>query len=192
MKRINSVLVALAAILAANSSIADSIDFNVHSDALRFTYEMDLGKRRGPALAADFGLLYSNDKDRLDGSMAHAGLHVRGENWSETGTFDIRLGGRLMHSSRKGANLSALAPGMQLRYTPIHRVGFGGHIYYAPGILAFQDADEYREYGVRADYQLLPQAFVYVGYRYIDVDVKNVSSAVKLEDNFHLGFKMLF
>ena len=192
MKRITSGLALLVAALAANNSFADSIDFNVHSDALRLSYEMDLSKRGHAGLSADFGVLYSEDEERLDDLLFHAGMHVSGENWSEKGTFDIRLGGRLIYTSPGNVSLSALAPGMQLRFTPIHRVGFGGHFYYAPSILSSQDAERYREYGVRADYQLLPQAFVYVGYRYIDVDIQNGPSAVKLEDNFHVGFKMLF
>lgn len=189
MKRLTSGIALLAMAAAAGQSHADSLDFNLHSDALRATYTMNMGER---GLSADFGLLYSEDKKRLDDIMVHAGLHVSGENWSESGTFDIRIGGRLIHTSPGSSDFVALAPGGQVRFTPIHRVGFGGHLYYAPKIVSFRDADAYREYGVSVDYQILPQAFVYLGYRYIDLDVKNGPNRVELDDNFHVGFRMMF
>lgn len=192
MRRISTVLALLATSLAAGNSMADSLDMNLHNDAVRAIYNMDLSKRGHAGLTAELGLLYSDDKKRLDDIMVHAGVHVSGENWSESGTFDIRIGGRLIHTSPGNVDLVALAPGVQLRYSPIHRVGFGGHIYYAPKITSFLDAETYREYAVRADYQLLPQAFVYVGYRYIDVDIDDGVSGFELDDNFHIGFKMLF
>jgi hypothetical protein len=54
------------------------------------------------------------------------------------------------------------------------------------------DADSFQETGVTIDYQVLPQAFVYVGYRQIEVDIDNSPDNVELEDDAHLGFKMLF
>ena len=192
MKHVITGLLALGIAVSASSTLADSLDVNMHSKALRATYTLDLAERGRPGLSAEFGLLYSNDDKRLDDTLVHAGMHVSGENWSESGTFDIRLGGRLIHTSPGNVDLVALAPGAQVRFSPIHRVGFGGHLYYAPGITSFRDANRYREYGVRADYQLLPQAFVYVGFRYIDVDIDGRRSGVKLEDNYHVGMKVLF
>lgn len=192
MKRISTVLLLLGSSLVASNSIADSLDFNVHNDAMRAIYTMDLSKRGHAGLSAEFGLLYSEDKRRLDDILLHAGMHVSGENWSESGTFNIRLGGRLIHSSPADLDLIALAPGVQLRFSPAHRVGLGGHLYFAPKILSFGDAERYREYAVRADYQVLPQAFVYVGYRYIDVNIEDGPSSVELDKSVHMGLKMLF
>jgi hypothetical protein len=190
MKKHRFGLILLGALFTSGSSFADSLDLNLHSKALQAIYTMDMGNRSG--LSTELGVLYSEDEKRLDDYLVHVGLHVSGENWSETGTFDIRLGARLLYTSPGDLELAALAPGAQVRFSPIHRVGLGGHLYYAPSITSFSDADRYREYGLRADYQLLPQAFVYVGYRYIDVKIVDVAGKAKLENNAHVGFKILF
>ena len=189
MKRLTSGIALLAMAAAAGQSHADSLDFSLHNDALRAIYMMNLGER---GLSADFGLLYSEDEKRLDDIMVHAGLHVSGDNWSESGTFNVRVGFRLIHTTPDDWEFAAFAPGAQVRYSPIHRVGFGGHLYLAPRIISFRDAERYREYGVNIDYQVLPQAFVYAGYRYIDINIENSSFRAKVEDNFHVGFRMLF
>jgi hypothetical protein len=192
MKHIRIGLALLATTLASGNVAADSFDFNLHSEVLRATYTMDLSERGYAGLSSEFGILYSQDEKKLDDILVHAGMHVSGENWSEAGSFDIRLGARVIHTAPGNTDLMAVPLGAQLRFSPIHRIGFGGHLYYAPKILSFLDAERYREFALRADYQLLPQAFVYVGYRYIDAAIENGTDKAKLEDNIHIGFKMLF
>ncbi|HEX9803970.1 MAG TPA: YfaZ family outer membrane protein [Gammaproteobacteria bacterium] len=171
---------------------ADSIDLNLHDEAIRFTYTNELKDGGTSGLSLDAGLLYSEDKKRLNDTLYHLGLHVSGENWSQSGTFDIKLGGRFYYASPENVDLAALAVGGALRFSPAHRFGIGAHLYYAPRITSYMDADSFQETGVTIDYQVLPQAFVYVGYRQIEVDIDNGPDNVELEDDAHLGFKMLF
>jgi len=117
---------------------------------------------------------------------------VSGENWSQSGTFDISIGGRLIYAAPKNLDLSALAFGAKLRFSPVHRLGIGGSIFYAPSITSFMDADSYTETTLRLDYQILPQAFVYIGHRKIEVDIDGGGKNVELDEGVHLGFKMLF
>jgi hypothetical protein len=176
----------------STTAVADNIDVNLREDAIRASYSMDLTSRGYNGLSADFGLLYNEDKEQLDDILAHAGLMVSGENWSKSGTFDISLGGRLVHTSPANVDLAALAFGGQVRFSPIHRVGLGGAVFYAPGITSFMDAESYTETNLRLDYQVLPQAFVYLGYRNIEVDIDGGADDAELDEGMHLGFKMLF
>lgn len=174
------------------SALADNIDVNVRDKAIRGTYSMDLTSRGYNGLSADFGVLYNEDKKQLDGdTLVHAGLMVSGENWSQSGTFDISIGGRMIYTSPGKSDLGALAFGGQLRFSPVHRLGIGGSVFYAPSITSFMDADRYMETTLRVDYQILPQAFVYIGHRKIEVDTDNVNN-VELDEGMHVGFKMLF
>jgi hypothetical protein len=170
---------------------ADNIDLNLHDEAIRFSYAKELKGGSTSGLSAEAGLLYSEDQKRLNDTLYHLGLHVSGENWSQSGTFDINLGGRFYYASPEDVDLAALAFGGAIRFSPAHRFGIGGHFYFAPRITSYMDADSFRETGVRLDYQVLPQAFVYVGYRQIEVDIDNAKN-VELEDDAHIGFKMLF
>ncbi len=171
------------------NAYAASVDFNLHNDALRLTYAAGAGSQKG--LEVDAGMLYSEVGDEV----YHLGANVSGENWSEAGTFDISLGGRAFFVP--GTNYDALAIGVggQLRFSPVHRLGIGGHLYYAPGILSFLDSDGFSEVAVRLDYQVLPQAFVYVGHRTMKMDT-NVNgfkvTGAELDKEMHIGMKLLF
>lgn len=193
----------LLALLGGTSAAAhaDNIDINLNNDALRLSYAHQLQSTKG--LSVEVGGLYTEemryDGHRVDDDelLLHAGLLVSGENWSQAGTFDISIGGRLIAGSIEPGNtnydLVALGFGGDVRFSPVHRLGIGGNIYYAPDITSFQDANSYQEFGVRVDYQLMPQAFVYVGYRNVEVELDNPGSTkAEFDDNVHLGFKMTF
>lgn len=180
----------MACALVSMPVLADSIDINLHEEAIRATYTAQLQSTQG--LSAEGGLLYMEDKDTKESeTMVHAGLLVSGENWSETGTFDIALGARMVYATPADLDMLAVAFGGRMRFSPVPRLGIGGHFYYAPNITAFMDVEEYTEYGVRLDYQVLPQAFVYVGYRRITADF-GVPGEWEIDDSGHVGFKLAF
>lgn len=174
--------------LTVTPVFADSIDINLHGDAIRGTYKMALTGTKG--LSAEMGLLYAEDKYDNNETLIHGGLLVSGENWSKSGTFDIELGGRVVQASPGTKDLLALAFGGRVRFSPAPRFGIGGHIYHAPDITSFQDSDEYNEWGLRADYQVLPQAYIYVGHRTVEADFGPLNW--EMDDDVHVGFKMTF
>lgn len=175
----------------SSAALADDIDINLRDEAIRATYTMQSGNNRS-GLSTELGLFYSEDKEKLDDTLFHLGLNVSGENWSQSGTFDISLGGRIYYTSPEDLDLAAIGLGGAIRFSPAHRLGLGGHVYYAPDITSFMDAETFLEAGIRLDYQILPQAFIYVGYRQIEVDIVDGPKDVELDDDAHVGFKLLF
>lgn len=182
-------MAALLCALSATPVLADSIDINLHDKAIRGTYTMQLQNTKG--LSGEAGLLYAEDRFNNSETLLHAGLLVSGENWSKSGTFDIALGGRMVYASPGDVDMLAVAFGGRLRFSPVPRLGIGGHAYFAPEITSFLDSESYQEVGVRVDYQLLPQAFVYVGHRTIKVDF-GAPGDWEMDDDIHVGFKMTF
>lgn len=180
--------VVLGLTLAAQAA-ADSLDINLHSDALRATYGHTLGASRG--LDLDLGYLYVEDQHDNNAHVVHAGLMVAGKNWSQAGNFDISLGGRAVFVDTDPKDGMAVALGGRVRFSPLQRVGIGGEVFYAPKITSFSDVDGYKEWSVSLDYQLLTQGFVYVGYRKVEVDFDNIGD-VEIDDNAHIGMKLLF
>lgn len=168
--------------------MADSIDVNLHNEAIRATYTMELPTTKG--LSAEAGLLYAEDEHNNSETMLHGGILVSGENWSQSGTFDISLGARAVQASPGNVDMLAIAFGGRLRFSPMPRLGIGGHIYHAPEITSFMDSEGYQELGLRLDYQVLPQAFVYIGHRHIEADFDGRDW--ELDDDAHIGFKMAF
>ena len=175
--------------LAATPVVADDIDINLHDDAIRGTYTAALPSTNG--LNGEAGLLYTEDKANNSESMVHVGVSVSGENWSKSGTFDIAMGARAVYANPGDLDMLALAFGGRLRFVPLPRLGVGGHFYYAPDITSFLDIDEYKEIGVRVDYQVLPRVLVYLGHRRVTVDFGG-STDWDLDDEAHVGFKMMF
>ncbi len=174
--------------MVAMQAAADSLDLNLHGDALRATYSRGIGASRG--LDLDAGYLYAKNPAQTD-HLLHVGLQVAGQNWSKQGNFDIGLGGRAVFTDTKPGNGANIAFGGRVRFSPINRVGFGGSLFYAPKITSFLDSEEYLEWNLAVDYQLLTQAYVYVGYRRVETDIKNAGT-YQIDDNLHLGMKMMF
>lgn len=163
---------------------ADSLDLNLHDKAMRVIYSKGLANR---GLEGEVGVLFDED----DNYLANVGVKVAGENWSDSGTFDITMGVRAVYADMTNIDAAAVGIGGGVRFSPIHRLGIGGHIYYAPSILSFSDAESYSETGLRVDYQLLAQGFVYIGYRKVEIELEN-SVEVDLDDEGHVGMKILF
>ncbi len=188
----------VAAILCAlgvSPAMADSIDINVHDKAIRGTYTAQMESTQG--LSSDYGILYvegdpGNDVPADENeSLFHVGLQVSGDNWSKSGTVSIGLGGRIVYAAPRDYDLLAIAFGGTLRFSPVPRLGIGGHAFFSPQITSFGDSEGYQEVGLRLDYQLLPQAFVYVGHRKVEVDFDTPDDWV-LDDEVHVGMKLTF
>lgn len=179
-------LMSLALAFASGTAAADSLDVNIHNDALRIVYGMGLESvSRGAEL--EFGHMFNQD----DQSVSHLGFIVSGENWSNAGVFDIGLGARGVYVDVDHLDATALALGGRVRFSPIQRLGVGAFAFHAPEIVS-NDADGYTEWGVRLDYQVLPQAFVYVGYREIELELEDGGPEVELDDEGHLGMRLMF
>lgn len=178
--------------LFSTAVAADNIEVDLRDDAIRGLYSMDLSSRGYSGLSTDFGILYNEDQKQLDDTLVHAGLLVSGENWSKSGTFSISLGGRAVYTSPERIDLGAIAIGGKVRFSPVHRLGIGGSVFYAPKIISFMDAESYTEMTLRVDYQVLPQAFVFVGYRQVEVDILEGPENVELDEGGHVGAKFLF
>jgi hypothetical protein len=176
----------------STTAVADNLDIDLRDKAFRGSYSTNISGKSG--LSAEFGVLTNEDTKQLNDTLYYAGLLVTGENWSKSGTFNISLGGKVIYSSPSDWNvdLSAMAFGGDIRFSPIHRLGIGGSFYYSPEITSFMDCKKYYESNLRVDYQVLPQAFVYANYRSIKVDIDKGASDVKVDQGVSIGMKLLF
>ncbi|MBF0471582.1 MAG: hypothetical protein HQL48_09435 [Gammaproteobacteria bacterium] len=163
-----------------------SLDIDAYDTALRVNYNsQSLKSMQG--LSGELGLLFSEE----DLDTYHVGFMVQGDNWSKSGVFNIGIGGRFYISNPGPYSLYALGFGGKIRFSPAKRIGVGGYLYHAPDITSTGDADRLTEAGMRIDYQVIPQAFVYVGYRHIESRIES-GPYLELDSHAHLGFRMLF
>lgn len=183
MKR--SILTALVLLIASTVSWGRSIELDMHNKVLGFNYlNSDSILIKGMGVEAGFLMIESAKP------LFHLGLSVAGKNLSENGSFDIALGGRFYNYGESGSAFNALALGGKVRFSPMPRVGLSGHLYFAPDITTFGDSNGLTDFMVRADYQVIPQAFAYIGYR--SIDVKYPGTSASIDKDFHIGMKLLF
>jgi len=185
MKRIPRVLFTLSFLAGFYGSCvtaqAAGFDFNVNSDALRFT----LSKTMAPQQVGDIGLLSVDRGKRHDSeNVLHLGYHWLGNNF--------RFGLRSIYSSPGDYDILALGLGFQGQTAISRNVYLGGHFYYAPSAFSFMDGDGYDEFALRVMLQIGRSAFAYIGYRNFNLRLSPYRDKLELDDDFHIGFRLFF
>jgi hypothetical protein len=168
--------------------MADEVDLGFNSDALRAIY---LHEFRSNALELDGGWLHHSD----NGNVLHVGLNL--SDIASGGSKDLvaGLGGRIAwHNGDKSKQDGFSVPvGGFLFYTPprINRLTFGAALYFAPSVLSIGDADKYQDFMVRAAYNVLRQADIYIGARYVKGEYDNAPDAY-YDTGMHIGLTLRF
>ncbi len=61
---------------------------------------------------------------------------------------------------------------------------------YAPSALSYKDADEYKEYRIEVDSNVVPNIDIYAGFRRVDTDYNN-GNDYRLNNKAYAGFKFI-
>lgn len=184
-------LVALSLIAASNTALADTFDINLRDTAAQFQYSAAMGTSTLGKSSMHIGYLYTSHSN--SNSYADFGMLVKDEVSPNTPGLSVGVGvkGVLAKASTKSA--TAVALGGLVHYAPpaIPKVGLVASAYWSPNILTFGDADRTVETGMRVEYEVIPQATAYVGYRKINLGLKSTGDA-KLEEGMHIGVRLSF
>ncbi len=181
----------LVAGLASAQTVGKALDINLTSDSVRLGFAWRLGN---PNYLADVGWLYDED----DGDVIHASFHLVDAAAAPGTPLQAGLGLRLVHS-RPDPGLvgdgTALALGGFARYTlpKANRFNIGGYLYYAPNVTSFGDKEEYLEVGVRAGYNVIRDADIYIGLRRIEAKYKApFDDRFTFDSGVNVGFEFRF
>lgn len=194
-------LIGLLAITASATVQADSFDLNANNQLASLGYSVE-AIRSLQGVGFDLGILYDNDNNRF----AHIGVNVRGENWSRSGNFKVSMETRLyladtyipQNSATPFATVNKdttnhLAVGGQVIFVPMPRLGLGAEIFYAPRIFSFGGGENFTLAGLRISYRLIPQADLYLGYRYATITLDGLNnSELEIDNRGHAGFQYFF
>jgi hypothetical protein len=166
-----------------------SLDFNLRDDSASARITGIVGEQRLGKVEADFSVLFNSGDRRVGG----AGLHIVDNAGSAERPVMLGLGGRLLWIDSGAADGFVLAVGGHVRTTldQADRVSIGAHLHYAPSITSFNSVDGYLEGGVRAEYQALQRAWVYLGYRRIRGKFETAPDRT-LDSGVHLGMRFEF
>jgi len=180
---------ALSLLTASTSVLADTIDFNLRDNAVQLQYIAPMGRDSLGSSALHAGFLYTNDHNRF----GDFGLLVKGAVGNSDSGVTAGVGIKGLIATVNANDVIAIALGGQVRFAipPVPRLGIFGQLYFSPNIVTYRDAERVVEAGARAEYELIPQASVYLGYRRISFNLKSKADMV-LDTGFHAGVRMSF
>ncbi len=189
-------LIAILTFSIAGAASARSLDIDLSNDSIQARYVTFAGDTTGLGNSElDLGVLYSssNAGNGDDSLLGMLGLLVTGDAGSGSPGLSVGVGFKLFGGSVDGNSLAALAVSGQLRYHPqsLGRLGLTGQLHYAPNIVTFIDADRFSSVTARVEYEVHPQAIVYLGYRKVWADLSQGPN-VDLDNGGHIGLQILF
>ncbi len=189
VNRVSCVVLLIGLVFAMPSAQASSnFNLNVSDRAFGLSLGTDL---TGTGLYGSVGYL----EHRRRGSVGDAALELVANANPGGHPIWIGLGARLVYADASliHESGSALAVGVSFHTTWVgyNRLGFGGHVYYAPNAVAFGATDRYLEYEAHFGYYLLRHGLVYVGYRHVGVAYAG-TPVITLDSGVNVGFRISF
>ncbi|MDB5971803.1 MAG: hypothetical protein JWQ90_4253 [Hydrocarboniphaga sp.] len=172
---------------------AETFDLNINDAAV-------FGQFNGPLSHVfnntdgeyQLGGLYSDDKNtRL--TNLHAGLMLTGDAGAQEArlTAGIGLRGQYTDTKYDTGGGGAIGGQFDLRFAGFERLGFQGYLWYQPKVLSLGDIEDQLEFALTADYQVLRNAAVYLGYRKLRLDPDN-GHAYTADDGAIFGLRLTF
>lgn len=183
-------IVALSLLTFGTTAMADTIDLNLRNSSAQFQYSTSMGRDALGKTELHLGVLYA-DKSNMLGDL---GILVKDEVGSSVPGFSVGVGIKGLLAHTQGTNESALALGGMIRYSPpgLSRMGIVGQLYFSPNITTFGDANRFIETGVRVEYEVIPNAAAYLGYRNIRFNLNNTARYATLDEGVFVGVRMSF
>jgi len=184
------VCIAFCLLSFSASSMADAVDVNLRDNSAQFQYFASMGHQSMGKSDMHAGVIYDDSKNML----GDLGLIVRNEMGDRSPGVSVGVGFKGLVARAADINVAAIALGGLIRVAPLadHRFGIIGQLYYAPNIVTFGKADRYIETGARIEYEIIPQAAAYVGYRKIMFGIENSSTDATMDEGGFVGVRIKF
>lgn len=183
----NRIILFLIGFFLSSGAAASELGLNLSDEALELDYSAT-PTAGGAMLGA--GLIRQED-DNLIGDLS---LHLVDNAGSETQPVQVGLGGKLVLIDTEVPSGGALAIGAFGRFnlSTANRLAIAGAIHYAPEVTTFSDVEEYMEYSLRIEYEVLRNASIYLGYRRVRADFDITTDSVTLDRGLHFGMHFRF
>lgn len=179
----------LAGVLwCAGTVSASELELSFNSDAFRVRFARPFP---ASALAWDAGWMHHTD----NGEALHGGLYLTGEVAEGSNPVQGGLGVRATYTDGDLKNQDGLAFGLGgfVRYVipRYNRFTVSGHAYFAPEVLGIGDIEKLQDYEIRLGYNVLREADVFIGARYMRGNYDKAPNAY-YDTGMHLGVSLRF
>lgn len=170
---------------------AQTVGVELSDTTAHFRYGMLVGGGQLGRSEVTAGFLYNTDESLL----AELGLQVVDEAGTRAPGLEAGVGGKIIaaRTSSPDHEMAGLALSAQLRYLipPLERVAIGLEGAYAPDIVTVLDFNSFWELAARLEYEVLPTAAAYVGYRRFAGELSS-GGTIEVDDSFRLGLRLRF
>ena len=185
-------IVALSLLTLATTAMADTIDLNLRNSSAQVQYSSPMGRAALGKTEVHFGALYS-DAHNANNTYADVGVVVKDEVGSKAPGWSVGVGIKGLAAHTEGTNEQGVALGGLVSYAPptLPRMSLVGQLYFAPNITTFGAANRYGEAVAQLEFEVIPNAAAYIGYRNIKFDLNNGSSAT-VDEGAYIGVRMSF
>jgi hypothetical protein len=165
-----------------------SLDFNDFSTQLGFNQNLNTETYGDSVIKLRY--LYNDDSRTNLGGVAVGVIGTPGNVDGLKLGIDVALNGGATEANQE---ILALGLGFLAEYTPPALRGFGldGHLIYSPRIFTFLDSENYIEWGVGVNYQVLPTARVTLAFQTIQIDLNN-RNGFELDETVRFGISFDF
>ena len=179
----------ISLLTASSTALADTIDISLRDSSAYLRYSASMGQDTLGKSELYLGALYS-DKDNF---LTDLGLLVQDEVNSEAPIVSVGFGIKALAGRAQASDVAAIAVGALVGVKPFAdpRVNLVGEVFVSPKILSFSEATRYIGTAARVEFEIIPQAVAYVGYRSTRFDLLTQPTA-KIDDGLHVGLRMVF
>lgn len=193
MTKLHGWAAAVLLAVAAMPAQAETLDLNINDDAVFGQFSGPLSQVFNNADGEyQLGGLYSDDKN-LSLTNLHAGVLLTGDAGAQEAklTAGVGLRGQYTDTKHDSGGGAAIGGQFDLRFAGFERLGFQGYLWYQPKVLGLGDIDSQLDWALTADYQILRNAAVYLGYRKLTLD-PDQGGSYTADDGAIFGLRLTF
>lgn len=179
--------ISIFALAFSNLANADQLDLRLSNDSVHGNFTLDKERSK-----AKFGLGYFYKDDNVSVNVVNADLHAKGR--TALGNLPATIGIGFQGNFFKVASFKGSAVGIggsvRLNIPSAPGLSIETDLHYAPDVLAFGDADEFRRFRVQSNYRVIENADISFGYRYLNVGSEQSGKNSNLESGAFIGLQL--
>ncbi|MFT7186247.1 MAG: hypothetical protein ACI84K_001645 [Pseudohongiellaceae bacterium] len=174
-------------IISSTQLTANELDLRINDDAIHANY----------ATANEstmFGLGYFYKESSSSTNIINTDLHAKGQ--TAIGNLPMTIGvgfqGNFFKKDHFRGSTVGLGGSLRINIPEALGLSIETALHYAPEVLSFGDADEFRRFRLQANYHIIQNADISVGYHYLNVGNEDINSNHTLESSVFIGMKLKF
>mgnify|MGYP000031650454 FL=1 len=166
---------------------ANELDLRISDDSIHGNYAVTNKKTM-------FGLGYFYKDEDSSVNVINTDLHAIGQTAIANLPTTIGIGFQGNFLKTGDFKSSAIGVGGSIRVNIPEALGLSIEtaLHYAPEVLSFGDSDEFRRFRLQANYHIIENADISLGYHYLNVDSEEGNTNKTLESGAFLGMKLKF